>query len=112
MEPRSDRGVVEVLIVGGGTVGLSTALFLAHQGIAAQVVERQDGPSLHPRATGVSLRTLELFREVGLEDAVNAVAIDMARNTLGKITVDTLATADLSALAAARPSHARAAAHL
>ena len=76
---------------------------MAHHGIAAQVVERQPGPSIHPRATGVGPRTVELLREVGLEEAVNAVAVDMAGGNLGKITVDTLAGADLSAFATAGP---------
>ncbi|MEU8437220.1 FAD-dependent monooxygenase [Streptomyces sp. NPDC029216] len=90
---------IPVLIAGGGTVGLSTALFLAHHGVQALVAERQDGPSLHPRATGVGQRTVEFLREVGIEEAVNAVAVDMSGGSLGKISVHTLAGADLPALA-------------
>jgi 2-polyprenyl-6-methoxyphenol hydroxylase-like FAD-dependent oxidoreductase len=93
-----------VLIVGGGTVGLSTALFLAHHGVRALVVESQHGPSIHPRATGVGQRTVEFLREVGIQDAVNAVAIDMSAGSLGKISVDTLAGADLPAMARGMPS--------
>ncbi len=48
-----------VLIAGGGTVGLSAALFLAHHGVDALVVERRAGPSPHPRATGIGPRTVE-----------------------------------------------------
>jgi 2-polyprenyl-6-methoxyphenol hydroxylase-like FAD-dependent oxidoreductase len=100
---------VDVLVAGAGTVGLATGLFLAHHGIAALVVERQAGPSIHPRATGIGQRTAELLREVGLDDAVNAVSIDMTGPNLGKITVPTLAGADLSAFAPAAPAQAPAA---
>ncbi|MQY08373.1 FAD-dependent monooxygenase [Actinomadura macrotermitis] len=86
---------VPVLIAGGGTVGLSTALFLAHHGVAPLVAEGQDGPSVHPRATGVGPRTVEFLREVGIEDAVNAVAVDMSAGNLGKISAETLAQAVL-----------------
>ncbi|MFI6446758.1 FAD-dependent monooxygenase [Kitasatospora sp. NPDC050543] len=89
--------MTEVLIVGGGTVGLSAAVFLAHHGVQVHLVERQDGPQVHPRATGVGMRTVELLREVGLADAVNEVAIDMTAGNLGKISAETLAAADLPA---------------
>ncbi len=84
---------VPVLVVGGGSVGMSAALFLAHHGVAATVVERQDGPSVHPRATGIGPRTMEFFREFGIEEAINAVALDMSAGGLGKIYAETLVTA-------------------
>src|SRR3954470_2763123 len=94
---------VPVLIAGGGTVGLSAALFLAHHGVEVLVVERQAGPSPHPRATGVGPRTVEFFREVGIEAAVDAAAVDVA-GAGGKISSGTLATADLTAAGAPRPT--------
>ncbi|MFC0864673.1 FAD-dependent monooxygenase [Sphaerimonospora cavernae] len=100
----------EVLIVGGGTVGLAAAVFLAHHGVRAEVVERADGPQVHPRATGVGKRTVELLREVGLADVVDSVAIDLREGGLGMITVDTLAAADPSEPASwpsAAPSSSR-----
>src|SRR5207302_10648605 len=86
--------MTRVLIAGGGTVGLSTALFLAHHGVRALVVERSDGPSAHPRATGLSFRTLEFFRHAGIADAVEAVAVRLTAR-LGKNYAPTLATPDL-----------------
>jgi 2-polyprenyl-6-methoxyphenol hydroxylase-like FAD-dependent oxidoreductase len=61
---------VDVLISGGGLVGLSTAMFLARHGIAATVVERMAEPSKLPRAAFFHMRTLELFRDAGIEAAV------------------------------------------
>jgi putative polyketide hydroxylase len=55
-----------VLVVGGGLVGLSAAVFLAWRGVPTVLVERHPGSSLHPRAIGYTPRTLELFRAVGL----------------------------------------------
>jgi putative polyketide hydroxylase len=88
---------MDVLIAGGGTVGLAAALFLARHGIASTVVECQPGPSVHPRATGVSPRTVELLHEVGLFDAVNAAAVDAAGWRLGKLTAPSLAEAGFPA---------------
>ena len=65
----------DVLIAGGGSVGLATAVFLAHHGVRAHVVERRAGLSEHPRALGISPRTLEFFREAGLSPALEEVAV-------------------------------------
>lgn len=62
-----------VLIVGGGLVGLSTALFLAGQGIATQLIERHPGTAIHPRAMGFTPRTMELFRVAGVEEAIRRI---------------------------------------
>ena len=94
---------VPVLIAGGGTVGLATALFLSHHGVRSIVVERQDGPSIHPRATGIGPRTAEFFREVGIEATVNAAAIDMTARRLGKAGGPTLATVDWARAAPGPP---------
>jgi putative polyketide hydroxylase len=61
---------VPVLIVGGSVVGLSMALFLAQHGISALLVERHATTSIHARAGSFNLRTMELFRQVGLESAI------------------------------------------
>jgi putative polyketide hydroxylase len=55
-----------VLVVGGGLVGLSAAVFLAWRGVPTVLVERYSRSSLHPRAIGYTPRTMELYRAVGL----------------------------------------------
>lgn len=61
---------VPVLIAGGGITGLSAALFLLQQGIQPLLVERHRSTSIHPRARGFDIRTMELFRELGVGEAV------------------------------------------
>jgi tetracenomycin A2 monooxygenase-dioxygenase len=56
---------VDVLVVGAGPVGLSTALFLACHGVQTMVVDQRTSTFPHHRA-GTSLRTLEIFRSLGL----------------------------------------------
>ncbi|SDM52337.1 2-polyprenyl-6-methoxyphenol hydroxylase [Allokutzneria albata] len=56
---------VPVLVVGAGPVGLSTAAFLAHWGVSALVIDKRDPTTAPPRA-GASLRTLEIFRSIGM----------------------------------------------
>jgi 2-polyprenyl-6-methoxyphenol hydroxylase-like FAD-dependent oxidoreductase len=82
----------QVVIAGGGTVGLATAVFLGQHGIPALVVERRTRPSVHPRALGISPRTLELFRSAGLSGAIDAVAVRSA--VPGKADARTVAEID------------------
>ena len=62
----STADTASVLVVGGGLVGLSSAVFLAARGVPTIVVERHPGSSPHPRAIGFTARTMEAFRGVGL----------------------------------------------
>jgi methionine synthase II (cobalamin-independent)/2-polyprenyl-6-methoxyphenol hydroxylase-like FAD-dependent oxidoreductase len=61
---------VPVLIVGGSLVGLSAALFLRRYGVGVLAVERHAGTAIHSRAGHFHLRTVEILRSAGLEDAV------------------------------------------
>jgi len=63
----------QVLIVGGGLVGLSTSLFLSLHGISSRLCERHPGTAIHPRALGFTSRTMEMFRSVGVEEAIRQV---------------------------------------
>jgi putative polyketide hydroxylase len=59
-----------VLIAGGGLIGLSTAMFLAQHGIRSLAVERLRHGSPLPRAAFFHMRTLEMFRNAGIEAEV------------------------------------------
>jgi 2-polyprenyl-6-methoxyphenol hydroxylase-like FAD-dependent oxidoreductase len=63
-----------VLIVGGSLVGLSAAVFLGARGVPSLVVERHRGTAIHPRAALVNQRTMETYRAVGLEPAIEEAA--------------------------------------
>lgn len=70
-----------VLIVGGGPVGLSASLLMSRHGVRSLLVERHPGTSIHPKARGLNVRTLELFRVWGIEPAVRAAAKALERAT-------------------------------
>ncbi|MCX5389227.1 FAD-dependent monooxygenase [Streptomyces sp. NBC_00094] len=60
----------EVLIVGGGPVGLALALDLTHRGVDFMLVEAGDGRVAHPRVSTVGPRAMEAFRRWGVADAI------------------------------------------
>src|SRR5690348_12451229 len=85
---------VPVLIVGGGLVGLSAAVLLASRGVRPLLVERHPAMLIHPRARGFNPRTLEIYRQLGLEPDIAAAAF--ARGdafTWPPVLADTLADA-------------------
>src|SRR4051812_49405893 len=59
-----------VLIAGGGLTGLAAASFLAQQGVRTITVERLRESSPLPRAAFFHMRTMEMFRELGIEARV------------------------------------------
>ena len=63
-----------VLIVGGGSVGLATAIELGSRHIPCLVIEQSDRPAAHPRATALNARSMEFMRRWGLADAIRAAA--------------------------------------
>jgi len=62
----------EVLIVGGGLNGLTTALLLAHHGVECLVVERHPDTSIQYKFAGISPRSMEIFRSLGIEEEIRA----------------------------------------
>jgi putative polyketide hydroxylase len=65
---------VPVLIVGAGAGGLTTSALLAKHGVRSLLVEKRDEVFIYPKARNLSLRSLEILRELGLADQVHAVA--------------------------------------
>ncbi len=63
-----------VLVVGAGPAGLTTAISLAQLGVDVLVVTKYRGTANSPRAHITNQRTMEVFRALGIEDAVRAVA--------------------------------------
>ncbi|WP_210275283.1 FAD-dependent oxidoreductase [Martelella soudanensis] len=78
-EIKMDIERASVLVVGGGMVGLSAAVFLARHGVPTVLVERHAGSSLHPRAMGFTTRTMELYRAVGLGSEIPQIPPGFSR---------------------------------
>ncbi len=68
---------VPILIAGAGPAGLAAALELTRHDIPCLLVERRRRLSSHPRATVMSLRSMEIVRAWGLEAAVRERSIDV-----------------------------------
>jgi 2-polyprenyl-6-methoxyphenol hydroxylase-like FAD-dependent oxidoreductase len=82
---------VPVLIVGGSLVGLTTAMLLGHHGVPSLSVERHAGTAIHPRAGHFQLRTMEVLRQMGLEERVRTKSLETYSPTGGIIAVESLA---------------------
>jgi len=61
-----------VLIIGAGPTGLVLALWLTKLGIRVRIVDRTAEPGTTSRALAVQARTLELYRQLDLTEAVIA----------------------------------------
>jgi putative polyketide hydroxylase len=81
---------VPVLIVGGSLVGMTAALLLGHHGVRPMVVEYHRGTAIHPRAASVTQRTMEVFRSVGLEQAVRTKSEAQFVQDAGVVACETL----------------------
>lgn len=72
-------------------MGLSTALFLAHQGVRALIIEKHAGTSLHPRARGFHARTVELLRSTCAREDVEQAGAVPEGTVVGELVAVTLA---------------------
>jgi 2-polyprenyl-6-methoxyphenol hydroxylase-like FAD-dependent oxidoreductase len=107
-----------VLIVGAGPAGATAALLLAEHGIDTLVVERRMAPSTHPAAHVLSTRTLEIFRELGLEHDVRRLssriyelrniiyATSLTGPELGRITIHDPESTEAQLLQTVSPTRA------
>src|SRR6516225_2426631 len=61
-----------VLIVGAGPTGLVLALWLTRLGVRVRIVDKTAEPGTTSRALAVQARTLELYQQLDLSEAVVA----------------------------------------
>jgi 2-polyprenyl-6-methoxyphenol hydroxylase-like FAD-dependent oxidoreductase len=85
----------QVLIVGAGPTGLMAAAQLLRWGIRPRIIEANAGPTLQTRALGVQARSMEIYREMGLEKEVFArgipakyATIFTERGRLGQLSME------------------------
>ncbi|MFJ9055122.1 FAD-dependent oxidoreductase [Streptomyces sp. NPDC102409] len=57
---------VDVLVAGGGPVGLTAALQLARWGVSVRLVDAAPGPATTSRALGTHARSLEIYDQLGI----------------------------------------------
>ncbi|MCX4988898.1 MULTISPECIES: FAD-dependent oxidoreductase [unclassified Streptomyces] len=67
---------VDVLVVGAGPTGLALGADLARRGVDALVVERADALFPGSRGKGLQPRTMEVFDDLGVLDAIRAAGGD------------------------------------
>lgn len=95
-----------VIIIGGGHVGLSFALLLAHQGIYSTLLETVKYPTIAPdqdrerqsyldsRNTALSRRSVQIYHEIGLWDELDSHACRIDKvliselGSFGRATLD------------------------
>lgn len=65
---------VPVFIVGAGPTGLSATCLLRSQGIETLTISRFSGTANSPRAHITNQRTMEIFRDLGIEDRILGAA--------------------------------------
>jgi 2,4-dichlorophenol 6-monooxygenase len=63
---------IPVLIVGAGGCGLSSSICLSELGTQSLLIERHASPGQLPKARYLNQRTMEVFRQIGVADAVYA----------------------------------------
>lgn len=67
----------DVIIVGGGPVGLFLACLLLQKGVSCAVLERREEPSRHTRSLGIHPPALERLAEVGIAEELIERAVQI-----------------------------------
>ncbi len=65
----------QVLVVGGGPVGLVLAIDLGRRGVRCTLIEQKEAPAFLPKMERCNARTMEIFRRMGIADKVRAAGL-------------------------------------
>jgi putative polyketide hydroxylase len=82
---------IPVLIAGGGPVGLTASLLLSKHGVRSLLVERHPGTAILPKARSINARTMEMYRQYGVEAAIRAAGLSEERRGRLIVWTETLA---------------------
>src|SRR5262245_15734531 len=83
---REAPDAAEVVVVGGGPVGMGRAIELGQRNIRTIVVERYLGPQTIPKGQNLTQRTMEHFHCWGVERAVRAARTIPSEYGIGGLT--------------------------
>jgi 2-polyprenyl-6-methoxyphenol hydroxylase-like FAD-dependent oxidoreductase len=72
----------DVLIAGAGPTGLVLALWLTRAGIPVRLIDRAAGPGTTSRALIVHARTLELYRQLGIDGTIVDASLEFTAGNL------------------------------
>jgi 2-polyprenyl-6-methoxyphenol hydroxylase-like FAD-dependent oxidoreductase len=70
---------IPVLISGGGPVGLTASLLLSQHGVPSLLVERHPSTAITPKARGINARTMEMYRQCGIDTAIRDAGLQEGR---------------------------------
>ena len=70
--PEDPAADTQVLIVGGGPVGLTLAIDLGKRGIRTTLIEQKEAPAFLPKMERCNARTMEIYRRLGIAQKIRA----------------------------------------
>jgi 2-polyprenyl-6-methoxyphenol hydroxylase-like FAD-dependent oxidoreductase len=106
----------DVIVIGAGPVGATAALLLASHGLRCIVIEARQEPQNHPAAHVLSTRSMEIWREIGLERDIRGLSAPMhelrcipycttlAGRELGRVPLADLPDAQMDAIESISPT--------
>ncbi len=109
------RQETDILVIGAGLAGLSTAMFASQHGARVLVVERRQSTSILPKARGQNPITMEALRTVGVVEPIHAaippgkpaITSVVSESMTGKVFYDHIAhRPDFSRFSPERPGMA------
>lgn len=65
----------DVLVVGGGPVGLTLAIDLGRRGVRCTIIEQKNEPAFLPKMERCNARTMEMYRRMGLSAQIRAAGL-------------------------------------
>jgi putative polyketide hydroxylase len=65
----------DVLVVGGGPVGLAMSILLSGHHVDHLLCERHPGTTYHPKARNLNTRTMEIVRAWAVDEGMDAIAL-------------------------------------
>ncbi|PVH70624.1 hypothetical protein DL98DRAFT_436661 [Cadophora sp. DSE1049] len=77
----------DILVIGAGVTGLTLSILLGNLGVRTLTIAKHRGTAPSPRAHVTNQRTMEIFRNIGIEDRV--IAQSTVMNTVGNFVLTT-----------------------